>query len=221
MDTLRRNRNLVLYNIKILTNLNILAAIVFIFVTPVFFSLVRLPYDDIAKIGELYLSIVGIILFTHIGTLEESYNTSELTYPRITPHVLVFMLRLVLSFIAVFILIGSIIAWTKANDGSFPVGEILGGVYITTIYFAVIGLTISNITKNNTAGYLVAFSYYAFEFSTKGNYTKKFYTFSLMNHSMNEKYNLLFLILFLLVINFIIVYNRSTPHKLLKINRKI
>lgn len=209
MDYLKRNVELVRYNLKILSIYNLLGALVVVLLTPLFFSLVRLNYVEIARAGEMFVSVIGIILFTYIGTIEESENVHEISYIKKTSHIYIFCIRFLILLVFAFILIGSVILWAKTHDGSFPFWEITIGTLITTLYFGMVGLTVSNFSKLNSAGYLVSFSYFAFEFATAGRFTKDFYTFSLTRHSFTEKYYLLGVILVLFVVNLGAVYRKS------------
>lgn len=189
--------------------MNILVSFVLVAISPLIFSLVRLEYTDIATIGELYLSIIGIVLLPNLLTIEESDNIKEVIYIRKTPHITVTILRLVMMIMFMFILISSMILLVKIQHGSFPFWEISIGTFTSALYFGIIGLTVVNITKSLPSGYLTSFAYYAFEFSTKGKYTKDFFVFSLLNKSFIEKGNLSIIIICLLIINLMITYKRS------------
>ncbi|MBS4539022.1 hypothetical protein GOQ27_11155 [Clostridium sp. D2Q-11] len=197
------------YNLKIVFSLNILAAFVLVAVTPFLFSLVRLEYSNIATVGELYLSVIGIILLPNIINIEDIDNIKEVIYIRKTPHIITTILRLAIIIIFMFILISSIILLAKLQQGNFPFWEISLGSFISSLYFGIIGITVVNITKSLPSGYLIPFAYYAFEFSTRGKYTKDFFVFSLLNESFIEKGNLLLIIGGLLIVNLVIIYKRS------------
>ena len=210
MELLRKNQRLVLYNIKILANLNMLVAFVLALIVTMIFDLQRLTYQNIAIICELYLSILGILLIPFIANIENVNNTFELTYVRKISYLPIFVLRLLLSFLLLSGLALGIILVAKIQNGNFPFLEILSGTLVSAVYLGLIGLTVANISGNTAAGYLISFAYYAFEYSTKGFYTKDFFIFSLLKNSFSEKYNILMVIVVLLVVNVMMSLRKST-----------
>lgn len=77
MEFLKNIKKVIYYNIKISCSVNFLAAIALIALVPFIFSLRMLGTREIAVIGEMYLSIIGIILFTYIVDIEERDNLKE------------------------------------------------------------------------------------------------------------------------------------------------
>jgi hypothetical protein len=197
------------YNIKIIFNINTIAAIVFLLLTPVFFNLRMVTYPEIAQIGEMYLSVIGVVLLTYLCSIEEGCNVKELVYARSTPFVLQLLIRLGLAFFMIFFLQLLIFISCVFQGGEFDLAEISSGTWITSLFLGMLGLTFSNIINDVKSGYLIAFSYYIFEFGTKGKYTNGIYLFSLLNGSFREKYYLLALIILFILINCLIIWKRS------------
>jgi hypothetical protein len=177
--------------------------------TPVFFDLRMAAYQEIAQVGEMYLSIIGIVLLTYLGGIEEGYNVKELVYVRSTPFVLQFLIKLGLVVLTIFFLQLSIFVTCVLQGGKFDIAQISLGTWITSLFLGMLGLTVSNIINDVKSGYLIAFSYYIFEFFTKGKYTNGIYLFSLLNGSFGEKYYLLALIILFIIINCLIIWKRS------------
>lgn len=209
MAYLQRMIRIIHYNVKITCNLNLAAALVLTLITPIFFSLRMLSFNDIAVIGEYYLSITGIILFSYIGDIDKRDKTEEILYWRKTPHILMFITRILIMMSVTFVLVISIIIYAKFNNGDFDILKLAGGVWVSAVFLGLIGLTVANLTGNITSGYLISFAYYGFELFTRGKYTGKIYLFSLTNSSFNEKYMLLLIILILCAVNIVYVYKKS------------
>jgi hypothetical protein len=189
------------YNIKILFGINIVAAIIFVAATPVFYSLSLLDAKEIARLGELYLSIIGIILFTYLPGLEEANNTKELVYAKTRSVISTFAIRFLLICILTLLLILAMAMIIQFNGGNFNLMQFTFGITVTAVFLGVIGLTIANYTNEASAGYLVAFAYFIFEWITRGKYTGDFYLNSLLNFSFAEKYRLLAIAIGLILIN--------------------
>lgn len=209
MNYLERAIKIVHYNMKIICNLNFIAAFVLAIITPVFFSLRMLSFSDMAVVGEYYLSIMGIILFSCIGDIEKRDKTEEIVYWRKTSHILIFAVRILMMMIFVLALILSITYLAKINSGEFPLWSMTGGIWISAVYLGMVGLTTANMAGDITSGYLIAFAYYGFELFTKGKYTMGIYLYSMTNNCFQEKYKLLLIIVILCIFNIIVVSKKS------------
>jgi hypothetical protein len=197
------------YNIKILFGLNLLAAIALVVLTPFFFSLKLLSPIEMAKVGELYLSIVGILLFPFLINIEERDNVYELIIIKRTPHVYIFILRLIIFTLITLLMFQGIASLAEFQGSSFITFEFTSGVGISALFLGMIGITVVNLTNELSAGYLSSFAYFVFEWFTKGKYTKDFYLQSLLIGSFNEKYNILALSIVLVIVNLIIINKKS------------
>lgn len=209
LNYLQKVAKIVQYNVKITCNLNFAAAFILTLITPTFFSLRMLSLNDMAVIGEYYLSITGIILFSHIGDIEKRDKTEETVYWRKTPHILIFITRILMMMFLIFVLIFSITVYAKFNNGEFSIWTLTGGVWISAVFLGLIGLTTANLTGDITSGYLISFAYYGFELFTKGKYTGNMYLFSLTNSSFHEKNVLFIIIIFMFAANIIYMYRKS------------
>jgi hypothetical protein len=186
-----------------------LAGIALIIISPALFSFKLLSCQDMAKIGELYIPILGIILFPYIGSIEEEHNIHEIAYVKQTPHIYVFTARMILMLILTAVLVGAAVIYAVLNGGSFPALYTASGILISSVFFGMFGLTVSGITGSLVPGYLASFAYFIFECMTRGKYTGRFFALSLLNNSFMEKYNLLMLIILMAAVNLYIVYRKS------------
>lgn len=199
---------LVKYNLKLLFNLNVVTAVVIILLAPFIFSFDFIPKEDMARVGELYLSLVGIILFPFLPMLEERAGCKEVVYVKKMSYRWIYSLRLFMIMAFSFLLILIVMLFATYQGGDFPLWPMATGVWISVLFFGMLGLTIANLTRNLTAAYLIPFAYFAFEFMTKGKYTKDFFVLSLLNDSFAEKYWILLLVLIMVLMN---LYKVKTP----------
>lgn len=198
------------YNIKILFGLNTIAALGLALVTPLFYSMTLISEKEMAMMGELYLSIIGIILFTYLADLEGKYSATEVVYSKSHPYGYTFIQRFLLMTILTLLIVLVITLIAKLRGGSFNVYEYTFGITITALFLGSLGLTVANLS-NEASGYLVSFGYFMFEWFTRGKYTKSFYLNSLLNSSFDEKYKILGIVILLIIIN-IIVINKKIVH---------
>jgi 3-dehydroquinate synthetase len=91
MVYLEKALNLTRYNFKILLNINVAAAFAYILITPAVLSYRYLSFGDMAKIGENYCALIGIILFVYLGNFENANDLNGITYTRSTKHINIFL----------------------------------------------------------------------------------------------------------------------------------
>lgn len=201
MDTFRNFLKTAVYNVKIIFGWNLAAAIGFCLLCPVLFDVHYMAFNDIAQVGELYLSVTGILLLPGLGKTEEKARSSEIIYCRAFPYLKTWLLRVGLSAVVVFLLISAVMFYASVNHGSFDFFTVTGGAFVTAMYLGLVGLTVSTLQRELSAGYIVSFGYFMFEYFTRGRYTSRFYLFSLLNNDLKPKYILLAVSVLLLLLN--------------------
>lgn len=205
--------NIFKYNIKILFSLNVIIAGVMILLTPVIFSLKLLDYMNIATVGELYLSIIGIILIPYMINIESKTNMVEIVYSKRTSQWKIILIRTFIMMIFMFLCILGIMCLAKVKGSSFNLWKVTLGIWISANFLGMIGFTVVNITNNLSMGYLVSFAYYFIEFFTKGKYTKKLYLFSLTRGGFEKgKYLILLITLIIFIVNLAFI-NKAHSNK--------
>ncbi|MBU5591239.1 hypothetical protein KQI89_05645 [Clostridium sp. MSJ-4] len=210
LDLITAYLSILKYNFKLILNLNLLAAIGFIILILTVSSLKLLDYKTLAKIGEMYISIIGIILMPYLVNMENKHNIKEVIYSRKTSHAKTILRRIIMVMILMFLMIASVMVLAKIQGSSFEFWEITFGTWISATFLGMIGITIVNLIDNISAAYLISFSYYFMEYVTKGKYTKDLYLFSLTKGSfVRGKYLLLFIILIMVIFNLLIVKKKS------------
>lgn len=192
------------YNLKLFFNLNVVTAFVLILLAPVLFSFELIVKEDMAKVGELYLSLIGIVLFPFLPIMEERAGCQEVVYVKKLNHRWIYSLRVFMIMVLSFLFILSVMLFAKFQGGDFPFWSMVFGVWISALFFGMLGLTVANLTRNLTAAYLIPFAYFSFEFMTKGKYTKDFFVLSLLKDSFTEKYWILLLVVIMVIFNLII-----------------
>jgi hypothetical protein len=207
------------YNVKIIFGLKLAASVGICILAITIFDLSYLTFDDISQIGELFLSVLGIILLPGLGNLEGKTYTGEIVYTKARSYLFIFWLRIILTAGAIFLLIFGVVLYARLNHGSFGLMTITCGVFISALYLGTIGFTVANLQREPAAGYTLAFGYFIFEYFTRGKYTSHIYVFSLLNKDFNSKYVILIVILILLVINYSYVKYKYTKGALLDFSR--
>lgn len=188
-----------------MVNLNLLAAIAYVLLAITIFSIKLLDYKALASVGEFYISIIGIILIPCISSFEQRDNIKEVIYSRKTSYTRTILIRIIITMIFIFCVIGAIMILAKIQGCSFNFWEITFGTWISAVFLGTIGFTVANFCNSTSAAYLVGFGYYFIEYLTKGKYTKNLYLFSLTNGNFSTgKYWLLAITLIILTVNLIL-----------------
>lgn len=144
-------------------------------------------FNVMAKIGELFVSLLGIILIPGLVFIEEGSGIKETVYSKAVSPVIPSVIRLIYSVIILIIAIVAFV-WIAIVQGStFDELSVIAGVFISALILGALGYIIGSFTRNIALSYLTPFGYYGFEFLSKGKYTKDFYLFSLQRGYFAEE----------------------------------
>lgn len=177
---------LIKYNTKLIFSYNAIAAFLFVCMSPVFFQIKDMEFSDLAKMGELYLPLSGIILFISLGNLEVHKYTWEFVYMRQIPYVNICAGRLisVMIFNAILILVPVTYAYTKSDYIRFFDGYC--GFVVTAWFLGLLGLLTAEVFRDYKVAYVVTLAYYFVATSSKQIF-KGFQVFGYIHGSMNSK----------------------------------
>ncbi|KNY28910.1 hypothetical protein [Pseudobacteroides cellulosolvens] len=181
------NNGMLWYNFRLLPKINILMCILAICAVQIFFSLKMVDFRVMANIGELFVSLLGIMLIPGLAFIEESSGIKETVYSKAVSPVIPSLIRLLYS---VFLLLSGTVIFVAVAviQGSvFDELSIIAGVFISALILGASGYIVGCFTGNIALAYLIPFAYYGFEFLSKGKYTKDFYLFSLQRGFLVEE----------------------------------
>ncbi|WNS46218.1 hypothetical protein [Paenibacillus sp. MMS20-IR301] len=176
------------YNLKLTANYSWLLAAALAVVVPFFMEPALMERTHAAKLGELLISFLGLIVYPHLGLLE-SGGTGEVLYAKRIRPLPVFLFRWLLTTLYLFTVIALLFAWLHLRGAEFALWPMIGGVVITAAAFGTAGLTAAVLTGNVSAGYIAGFTWYLLDYSTKGKLTGHFYLFGLLKEEWdNDKW---------------------------------
>lgn len=187
------------YNTKLVISYNVIAACIYSALTPLFFQLDNMQFQDLAKMGELYLSLTGVFLFNRIARLEEYYNTWELVYSRCTSFLWLHLGRIIELMLINSIIISFPLIYAYINSKDIRFGQGYWGIILSSFFLGLLGMLVIEITNNNKAGYLAGIGYYFFETSTRVKLFGFFQVFGYIHNNIRSKIYL-FIICILLII---------------------
>ena len=202
------------YNLKIIMSNKYIVCIIFSILAP---FMVNFANDSIIKIlFELYISIIGIVIFTDIMQVEQRYSTIELLYlTNVNKFFLVTLRTLInIAFICVF----SIVTYFSANyiihkEVILRIQDYFSVMVVflpTTMFLGFLSMLIANIFNNATLGYITSFIYWLIWFVNRDVHTifNLFCFSSQIEYYIRSKVFLAIFSLIILSLNYIFI-NRS------------
>lgn len=209
--------NQVKYDIKILFSNKYILCIVFFVFMP--FAVNFGGTEMALGIFELYIPIVGIVLFTDIINIEDKFKTREILYLKKTNKTGVVIIRTLINI--VFVCLFSVITLLIINSNlcSIVTGsslvkgstinyfDVLSVLLPTTIFLGLLSMTVANIFLNSIVGYIISFSYWVYwlvNLDIKSDINPFGYTAHVENYIASKILLIIFSIVLLIINNFFV-----------------
>lgn len=194
-------------NLKHNFRLHFLAAMFIVGFTPVVFGIAALNYRQAAQPIEMFLSLIGMILFAPIFLPEQAKEIRKILWMRKLDLIWVILLRLSYSLVATVFLMGGFVLFMRQLGSEVSVEHFAGGV-ITAMFLGALGFAAAGISQNVIAGYMVSFLYYTLNFAGRDK-LGHFFLFSMSMGSFTEKYYLLTGSAVLILITLVVFHQRG------------
>lgn len=170
---------------------NLLIALLFLVLATAIFSINNLDYSESARLLEQYVSVIGIFLLTPIFRPESDHSVREVVESKYTWQIGIYLTRIGMAIITIILFITGFVFCLKANNSLVLLWDYIFATFCTTLFLGSMGFMLYGISDQLILGYLAPVGYIMFNLYTGNRYVKKFYLYSLMKGSMNEKYWLL------------------------------
>lgn len=215
--------NRVKYDTKILFSNKYILCIVFFVFMP--FAVNFGGTEMALGIFELYIPIVGIVLFTDIINIEEKFKTQETLYLKKTNKTNVVIIRTLINivFVCLFSVITlliissnlcSIVTGSSLAKGSaVNYLDVLALLLPTTIFLGLLSMTVANIFLNSIVGYIISFFYWVYwlvNLDVKSVMNPFGYTAHVENYALSKFLLIIFSIVLLIINNYFV--NKSPFH---------
>lgn len=168
------------YNLKLTVHYSWLLSAALLAAVPVFLEPQLMDRAGAAKLGELLVSFIGLIIYPHLALLEDGGISETLYAKRIRQHPL-FLFRWLLTALYIFLAVTVLFGWLHGAGAVFALWPMIGGTVITAVAIGSAGLTAALLCGNLSAGYIAGFAWYLVDFTTKGRLTGPFYLFGLLS----------------------------------------
>ncbi|WP_238655933.1 hypothetical protein [Paenibacillus piscarius] len=173
------------YNLKLTVHYSWLLSAVLLAAVPFFMEPELMGRAGAAKLGELLISFIGLIVYPHLALLEDGGISETLYAKRLRQHPL-FLFRWLLTALYIVLAVTVLFAWLHGAGAVFALWPVIGGTVITAVALGSAGLTAALLCGNLSAGYLAGFAWYLIDFTTKGKWTGPFYLFGLLRSGWDQ-----------------------------------
>lgn len=148
------------YNMRLCLSYNVLMAVLFLLSSLLFFHFKDMDIVTYLKMGEMYLPLMGMLLFVYIGGLEEHIGGWEMVCAKNTKYVYLHVFRfLFLALLQLFLFSALIlIVWIHVPD--IRPWDYFWGIYIGALFVGTLGMVFADISGNYSVGYVASLGYY-------------------------------------------------------------
>jgi len=171
--------------------LHALAVMMFCLVSPLIMGVENLNPIQTAQVLELYISLSGIILCVPLFIPDEDKNIRDLILSKKESVLLVHGIRIMEALLALMIFVGGFLFYLRMQECDFSFLTYYYGTMATCIFIGGLGVLVYSILDNLPAAYMVPLLYYIMCYGSGKKYFGKFYLFSMMRGSVEEKKYLL------------------------------
>lgn len=138
----------------------LLAAFVVCLVAPLFIGIRNLDFFQSAKVIEMYLTFLGMIVFPPVFQPDLDREMSDVIRTKKEPVVTSYIIRMSESFCAAFILCVIFLSCMKSGNCEFPLGYGLAAFVSDICFIGGIELVVFSFSGNPVLAYMVAILYY-------------------------------------------------------------
>lgn len=174
--------------VKLTLRMNLLLAFAITILTPVIFGISNLDAAASSVVLERFVSLTGIIFLTPVFFPEQDKSIAEVAESKYTSPTGIYLTRLALAVISLFILISGFITVMFLMSCEFDVMKYIIGTFATAFFLGAAGFIAYAVSDNIVTGYLISLGYYVFNMSAGSDKLKNLYLFTLAKNNLTEKY---------------------------------
>ncbi len=196
---------------------HLIISLAFLCISPFLMGVENLDGSGSAKVLEMYVALIGIILMTPVFLPEQDKDTRDLVEAKYTSPVLVLMLRILEAFTCVLILVGVYVFILQYNNCVFPTFYFYWGTVAEAVFLGGMGLCAYCIFDQIAIGYLFPLMYYILAVGAGKKLLKDFYLFSMIYGGYQEKLRLALLGIIFIILGVLYPYiNKRVVSKMFR-----
>jgi hypothetical protein len=147
----------------------------------------NLSAADTAKVLEMFVALIGIILLTPIFLPEQNKDIRDLVETKFISQVKVNIIRFLEAGLCLVFLVGAYIIILKQNNCNFPVIKYYLGTLAEAIFLGGMGLCAYSLFDQIAIAYMLPLVFYVFAIGGGKKLLKNFYLFSMGYGGYHEK----------------------------------
>lgn len=178
---------------------HVFTAIILCCLAPFIMGVENLDHFQTAKILEIFLSLLGIIVFVPLFLPEQDKNIRDLITSKKNSMLVIYSIRFVEQLLILAGIIFAFLCYLKLGNCQFPLGSYYVGTLAGCIALGALGIFFYGITDNIAVGYMVPVLYYILCYGGGQKYMGKLYLFSMMQGNLTNKYYLIAAAIILLI----------------------
>ncbi len=127
-------------NLKYHIPVHLLVCILLLFVSPFFMGVKNLTAQDTAKVLEMYVALIGIVLLTPVFLPEQDRGIRDLVCTKYLTSAVVYLVRIAGNIVLLILLAGLYIGMLAYNQCDFPVVRYFLGTLTQMLFMGGLGL---------------------------------------------------------------------------------
>ncbi len=183
---------------------HVLIALFICLAAPFFMGVKNLNLMQTAQVLELYMVLLGIILCVPLFIPDEDKSIRDLIESKKQSMISVHVIRIIEGLLILALFIGAFLVYLKLQQCNFTFPTYFYGTMAGCIFLGGIGILVYSIFDYLSVAYMVPILYYILCYGSGKTYLGKFYLFSMMRGSMEEKKYLLIAGLLMIVLGILL-----------------
>lgn len=179
---------------------HIIAAICLCLISPLIMGVKNLDSINTAKVLDVYISLLGIILLIPIFIPDQDRDIRDLIRSKKESIAVNYLIRITEAVVFLILIVFSFLLYLKIGNCIFDFGKYFYATISTCIFLGGLGILAYSIVDNIAVGYMIPILYYILCYGSGKKYLGKFYLFSMLQgNTMDKKYLLIAGILMIVV----------------------
>lgn len=178
---------IVKYNLKYNIPPHFIISVLLLLCSPLILGLGNLNRFETAKVLEMYVVLVGIIMITPIFLPEQNKDIRDLLSTKALNMAVVYGIRVLQAVVLVMIMVSIFVAVLKMGNCDFPTIPYFFGTMAGILAIGGTGMVFYALADQVVVGYMIPLLYYLISYGTKDKYLGKLYLFSMSDGRVSEK----------------------------------
>lgn len=175
------------YNLKYNIPPHFIICTLLLLLSPLILGLQNLNKIETAKVLEMYVIFIGIIMLTPIFLPEQNKDIRDLLNTKALSMAVVYGIRVLEAVVLLIAMVSIFIVVLKLGNCDFPAIPYFFGTMAGILALGGTGLVFYALADQVVVGYMIPLLYYLVSYGTKSKYLGKFYLFSMSEGRSDEK----------------------------------